>query len=75
MHYKLIKIKCAIYLALTLSTWWQKPLGKTNGLRCHTLKIYINFRVHKNVAIDIVADTIPEGITEMRWEAHSKLKN
>ena len=32
IYYKLMKINFAIYLVLSLSSWWQQPLGKIYGL-------------------------------------------
>ena len=29
-----MKLNLAIFSVLSLSSWWQQPLGETNGLRC-----------------------------------------
>ena len=32
-----MKLKFAIHLVISLSSWWQLTWGKTYGLRCHNL--------------------------------------
>ena len=51
IHYKLMKLNFAIYLVMSLSSWWKQPLGKSYGIQWQNgvmVQVSFGFRKTKN---------------------------